>query len=257
MKKKILLTGAGSLGEAFIKYLNEDLIVIDNHEETVARLSSKYPKVKFILDDFVEWKFDQNPVEYVIHTAASKHQPLGELNPNSFIDNNIIKTRKFFAEAYKNNVDLLFISSDKAVEPCCLYGYTKAIGESLARHYNFSIARCGNFLNSSGSVIPVWEQAIKDGKQIPITSEKMSRYVIEVDQAAKEIWDEFSTVDEDGNLCGNKLIIPDCEEVTIMDLLSKVLEKHNKTFKNVKIKYIGIRPLEKLREKLRWDWEEK
>lgn len=248
--KEILITGAGSLGEAFIKLLHEryKLTVIENSEWTVARLSKEYPDVKFLLEDFSEWKFDQNPVEYVIATAAYKHLPLGEDNPNSFIDNNIIKLRKLFAEAYKCDVDLLFVSTDKAVEPCSLYGYTKAIGESLAKYYNFSITRCGNIMGSSGSVIPVWEDQISKNKPLTITNPEMTRYFISVDQAANEMWRGFCA--------GIKLIIPEMgEPVKLEDIANKVLFEHDEDWTTYPKEIIGLRPHEKMHERLRWENE--
>lgn len=253
MRESVLLTGAGSLGKAFIRLLHKDydLTVIENNEWQVATLQKEYPKVKFMLEDFSEWKFDQDPVDYVIHTAAFKHLPLGEENPNSFIDNNIIKLRKLFAEAYKNNVDLLFVSTDKAVEPCSLYGYTKAIGESLAKYYDFSITRCGNILNSSGSVIPVWENQIENKLPVSITDERMVRYFIEDNDAASQMWDMFHN--------GKKLIIPQCKEIRLLDLLSEVLKRHGYDRAEdytYGVQITGIRPKEKLRETLTWEWEE-
>jgi len=243
----ILITGAGgSLGQEFIKqlYKYHYLIAIDNNEWSIAEIRDKYPKVKFLLEDFVEWKFDQDPVDLIIHCAAYKHINLGEDNVNSFIDNNIIKTRKLFAEAYKNNADILFISTDKAVEPISLYGFTKAIGERLAKHYNGYVARLGNILLSSGSVIPIWENSIQNNKPIPITDLKMKRYVIEVSKAVEAIWQ--------GYLSGQKLIIPICRKIQLKDLLQEVLKKHHKSLEDVDIEIIGRRPGEKLEEKLRW-----
>lgn len=243
----ILITGiAGSLGKAFTVLLqDENLIGVDNNEWAVAEFQKEFPHVKVLLEDFSEWKFDQHPVDLVIHCAAYKHLPLGEENPNSFIDNNIIKTRKLFAEAYKNNADILFISTDKAVEPCNLYGYTKAIGEKLCSYYNGHIARCGNFLSSSGSVIPVWEKCILEGKPLPVTDLKMKRYVIDMDEAVLQIFNQY--------LIGEKLIIPKCEEITLKDLVEKVLKKHN--LKDYPLELIGARKGEKMKEKLRWEQE--
>lgn len=244
MKDSVLITGAGSLGREFIKLLHKDydLTVIDNCEWTIAELEREYPDVDFILDDYVN---NDCYYDYVIHTAAYKHLPLGEKHPTAFIDNNIVKFQKFLENGPGR--DILFISTDKAVEPCSTYGYTKAIGEALAKRYDCAIARCGNILNSSGSVIPVWEAAIAEGKPIPITSEKMVRYFIEAEEAAKQMWRGF--------LEGKKLIIPDCERVTIADLLLKTLEKHGLTYADVEINYIGVRPNEKLEEKLTWEGE--
>lgn len=248
---RILITGgAGSLGKSFVKLLEKhDLIVIDNSEWAIAELKSNFPNVKCVLGDFEQWKYDQDPVDYLIHLAAYKHLPLGEENPKSFIDNNINKTLTLFEEAYKYNVETLFMSTDKAVEPCSLYGYTKAIGESIARHFNFSIARCGNLLNSSGSVIPVWEQQIKDKKPLTITDPEMTRYVIEADEAARQIWDWF--------YLGDKLIIPQMDRpVRLIDLAETVYKKHKVKPKDQKIQIIGKRPKEKKHERLRWPDEE-
>lgn len=245
----ILITGiAGSLGRAFLRYLSEDnqIIGYDNNEWGIAELRKEYPKVELHLEDFSEWKFDQDPCDVVIHCAAYKHLPLGEENPNAFIDNNILKTRKLFAEAYKNSADIIFISSDKAVQPCNLYGYTKAIGEYLTKEYGGSIARCGNFLNSSGSVIPVWEKALAENKPLPVTDLDMKRFVIDIDDAAQQIWQGYAA--------GQKLIIPECPEVTLVGLVRTLLELHDMP-KNYPLEIIGIREGEKMAEKLRWEWE--
>lgn len=245
----ILITGAaGSLGREFVKYLIDDnyIIALDNAEWGIAELEKEYSgnkNIEFMLEDFAEWKYNQKPVDLVIHCAAYKHLPLGEKNVNSFIDNNIVKVRRLFSECYKNNADFIFISSDKAVEPCNLYGYTKAIGEHLANEYDGVIARCGNFLNSSGSVIPVWEKCIEEGKPLPITDLNMKRYVIEVSDAVRQI--------VAGYLEGNHLIIPECDEVSLAELAAAVLQKHGKVYGHYPIEIIGIRKGEKLREKLR------
>ncbi len=244
----ILITGAGGmLGRAFVKHLQKEneIIAIDNNEWAVAELEQEFPKITIHLKDFQKWRFDQDPCDLVIHCAAYKHVNLGENNVHTFIDNNVRKTAELFAEAYKNNADILFISSDKAVEPISAYGYTKALGELLAKEYNGHIARLGNILSSYGSVIPAWEKSIKENKPIKITDPNMTRYVIDVDKSVKEIWQGYEQKD--------KLIIPDCREVNIMDLLKEVFKKHN--IKDHRIEYVGIRAGEKMSEKLRWDYE--
>ncbi|GEM_PF-1870528 len=247
----ILITGiAGSLGRAFTKLLvgEHEIIGYDNNEWAVAEFKEDFPTVKVHLSDFSEWRYNRYPCHVVVHCAAFKHLPLGEENIDSFIDNNIIKTRQLFSEAYENQVEIIFISSDKAVEPINLYGMTKAIGEYLARGYDGYIARCGNFLNSSGSVIPIWEKAIREGRPIKITDRKMIRFVIDTDDAAKQIWD--------GYWRGERLIIPNCTEVSLVQLLERTLNKHGlDIFGRIKTEEIGIRKGEKIREKLKWDWE--
>lgn len=251
----ILITGcAGTLGRAFARYLKKDhhIIGVDNSEWAVAEFEEEFKddipkKIEIHLNDFNNWRYHQEPVDLIIHCAAYKHVNLGEKNVHTFIENNVTKTGKLFAEAYKHGADILFISTDKAVEPISTYGFTKALGERLAKHYNGYIARCGNLLSSSGSVIPVWEKAIHDGKPIPITNVKMKRYVISAEDAAKDIWK--------GYMAEEKLIIPKCREVVITTLLHDVLEKHKKNPNGYPVEIIGMRPGEKLEEKMRWDYE--
>ena len=249
--RRIIITGgAGSLGKAFVKLLmnSNEVIVIDNNEWALAELD--LPVEKYLMD-FSDWKFDEIPCDVILHLAAYKHINLGEDNVNTFVENNINKTQKLFEEAYKFDVDVLFMSTDKAVEPISVYGYTKAIGESLAKEYDFAIARCGNILSSSGSVIPTWEKAIEDKQPIPITDERMTRYFIEDFDAANQIWDMFKA--------GKKLIIPKCEKIRLLDLLKMVLNRHGyETPADYEpgIHVTGIRGKEKLEERLVWEGED-
>lgn len=260
LKNTILITGgAGSLGRAFCRLLhsNYNVIVIDNSEWAVAELQKEMPDIEVYLMDFEDWRFDELPCDYILHLAAYKHINLGELSAKQFIKNNIDKTIKLFDEAFRYNVDLLFMSTDKAVEPISVYGYTKALGEELAKSYGFAVARCGNILSSNGSVIPTWEECIKNQKPIPITDERMTRWVIEDYDAVNQIWDMFKK--------GEKLIIPKCTEMRLLDLLREVLKRHGYdavsdliTGSNAYpsgVEITGIREKEKLSEKLRWDWE--
>ena len=245
-KKVVLVTGAGgSLGREFVKYLHEgyQVIGIENNEWACASLQAEFPDVKVVMKDFEMWRFDQEPCDVLIHCAAYKHVNLCEDNPHDCIENNVLKTGKLFAEAFKRNVDILFISSDKAVEPCNTYGYSKALGEKLCKHYYGTIARSGNFLGSSGSVIPIWEKCIEDKKPLPITDPKMTRFVIELPDAVKQIWS--------GYLLGEKLIIPKMEELTLQELKLRVLHKHSLP-DDYPIRIIGARPGEKTKEVIKW-----
>ena len=249
-KETILITGgAGSLGKAFCRllYKNYRVIVIDNSEWSIAELTKEIPEVETYLMDFVNWKFAEIPCDYLLHLAAYKNIQLGEDNVLAFVDNNVTKSLRLLQEAFKNNVQLMFMSTDKAVEPTSVYGFGKAIVERASESYNFAIARCGNILSSSGSVIPTWEKAIESKLPIPITDERMIRFFIEDRDAATQIWDKFHA--------GDKLIIPQCEEIRILDLLTKVLFKHG--YKKASdyepgIYFTGMRPGEKIREKLEW-----
>jgi FlaA1/EpsC-like NDP-sugar epimerase len=253
IKKHILITGGGSVGKAFVRLLHDKhhLTVIDSNEWVLAEIKDDFPKVKIKLMDYADWVYQEDPCEVIIHTAAYKHVNFGEVDTHAFIENNITKLEKLIKEANKYNVDIVFTSTDKAVEPISVYGATKMIGEALIRNYeNGYVVRMGNILSSTGSVIPVWENCIKEAKPIPITDERMTRYVIEDYAAVDQIWDQYNA--------GNKLIIPLCEEVRIMDMLADVLFRHG--FDSPAdyapgVHTIGLRPGEKLSEKLRWDNE--
>lgn len=245
----IITGGGGTLGQAFARLLYKDhkVTIIDNNEWSLAQCDLSVEK---LLMDFKDWRFCDHPCDLVIHCAAYKHVNLGEENVEAFIENNISKTTRLFKEAYKYNADILFISTDKAVEPCSLYGYTKAIGEDVCMALGGHVVRLGNILSSSGSVIPLWEEKIKNKAPIPITDERMVRYWIEDYDAVNQIWDMYKS--------GKKLIIPQCKEIRLLDLLTKVLNRHG--YEKVQdyesgVEIIGLRPGEKLKEKLRWDEE--
>lgn len=253
-RQTILITGAaGTLGKAFTRILQADhnVIGIDSNEWAVAEFQHEFPSVPIMLKDFDKWRFNQCPADTIIHCAAYKHVDLGEKNPHTFIENNVEKTGRLFAEAFKYDVNILFVSTDKSVEPISTYGFTKALGEKLAWHYEGSVARLGNILNSSGSVIPAWEAAIANKEPIKITDERMVRYCIEDVDAVTQIWQGF--------LKDKRLIIPEMgESVRLLDLLSDVLNRHG--YKQVAdytpgVEVIGIRSGEKLEEKLKWDHE--
>ena len=243
----VVTGGGGSLGQAFARRLYKDhkVTLIDNNEWSLAKCDLPVEK---LLMDFSDFRFYQHgPCDLIIHCAAYKHVNLGEENVETFINNNINKTIQLFREAYKYNADVLFISTDKAVEPISLYGATKYVCEFLCRHFNFSIARLGNILSSSGSVVPLWEKQIDEGLPITVTDERMVRYWIEDYEAVDQIWDMFKA--------GKKLIIPECKKVRLLDLLTEVLKRHNLTTNDVIVETIGLRPGEKLEEKLLWDAE--
>ena len=246
-KKTVFIMGiAGSLGRAWTRRLRKDYHVMgcDNSEWAVAEFEGMFPDVPIKLMDYSEWRFNQDPCDYLIVLSAYKHLPLGEKNVWAFIENNLVKLKKVFDEAYKYNVDTLFQSTDKACEPISTYGFTKALGEDLAEAYDFSVSRLGNILSSTGSVIPLWEKQIKEGLPITITDERMVRYVIEDFEAVDQIWDMFGA--------GKKLIIPQCREVRLMDLLTEVLKKKDLTIDDITVEVIGLRKGEKLREVLEW-----
>jgi FlaA1/EpsC-like NDP-sugar epimerase len=262
---RVLITGfAGSVGNVFTDHLCTkwpDIWVygLDNNEWAVAA-SPDHVCLNKILADFdqAEKLPEFGRIDILIHCAAYKHVNLGETNPSEFVRNNIERTSKLFQAAYSQGIKILFISTDKAVEPISTYGMTKALGEHLAWHFGGIVARCGNFLHSTGSVIPIWERQIAESRPITLTNPAMTRYVSELDKAIAEIWQAFYARQGRSFVPGQRLIIPSVREVGLLELLDEVLQRHGIAgHNNYKpgLKIIGMRPGEKIHEKLYWDSE--
>jgi len=241
----LITGGAGTLGSEFAKQLlekGEEVLVVDNCEWAIAQLFD-HPKLIKRLSDFstISGKYSK-----IIHCAAYKHVDLIENNQDEALLNNVVKTKKLYDNCVTNK--LLFISTDKAVEPESYYGQTKQRGEELTRDYDGVIARLGNIMASSGSVIPKWEKCIEEGNPLPITDPKMTRYMIPVDRAVRFILNLLHKTKP------GQIIIPEMgEPIGLIDLAQRVCDK-----KGVELNYevIGLRPGEKIHEKLKWDNEQ-
>jgi FlaA1/EpsC-like NDP-sugar epimerase len=253
MQQTVLITGgAGSLGRAFVSLLSPEynVIVVDNNEWAVAELKAEMPQVATYLGDF-----DTYPLtgfeDIIIHAAAFKHVEIGEAQPSSFVYNNLTKTMRLYEKVQHGITRVLYISTDKAVEPVSVYGATKFIAERLTLEIGGQVARLGNILLSSGSVIPRWEKAITENRPIPITDAAMTRYMITAEDAVREVWEQF--------LEGRMLCVPEMgEPKRILDIMTEVLGKHG--YKKGSdytpgVELIGMRRGEKLHEKLIWDHE--
>jgi FlaA1/EpsC-like NDP-sugar epimerase len=245
---RTLITGfAGTIGGEFTRQLlakGWQVTGVDSNEWAVAQFED-YPNLDKKLDDFKNVGGDY---DLIIHCAAYKHVDLIESNQDSAYSNNVVKTANFY-----NNIQgkVLFISTDKAVEPASFYGETKKIGEELTAERGGVIARLGNVMSSNGSVIPKWEKCIEEGKPLPITDPNMTRYMIPVEKAVASILELLSHAQP------GQVIIPEMgEPVRLKDLVYKVLIKHDFTQPhNYPTEIIGLRPGEKMHEKLKWDDE--
>lgn len=250
---RILITGgAGSLGRAFVRLLepDHDVVVVDSSEWALAEIRSMYTDVECSLADFADYPITGFE-DVIIHCAAHKHVNLGEENASAFVENNLTKTIRLYDKMQGSIGRVLYISTDKSVEPISVYGATKMIAEHLTWEIGGQVARLGNILSSTGSVIPLWEKAISEKRPIPITDPEMVRYVLDAQSMAILTWEGF--------LQGKKLIIPDMgEPVRILDMMATVLKKHG--YKRPGdytpgVTIIGMRPGEKKSEKLIWDHE--
>lgn len=247
----ILITGVtGTVGEAFVRLLGADNIIygIDHNEERLAALRLEHPNARLFLGEFDEFNFSIANIDLVIHLAAFKHIDLCETNVNACVVNNVIRTHNLFKVAKSTGADILFMSTDKAVEPNSMYGFSKALGEGMAREYGGAFARSGNVVASNGSVFTIWDNAIRNQQPLKITHKDMKRMFISPDALVEQTWQLYRE--------GQKEIIPKMDEDTkLVDLAARKLAEHGYTLDNYPggVEFIGLRPGEKLEERLTWE----
>jgi FlaA1/EpsC-like NDP-sugar epimerase len=199
-------------------------------------------------------------VDTIYHAAAYKHVPMVEFNNSEGARNNIFGTLNCAQAAIDADVDtFVLISTDKAVRPTNTMGATKRIAElvlqALAAKQSdtkFSMVRFGNVLGSSGSVIPLFKQQIKDGGPLTVTDQNIIRYFMTIEEAV-------GLVIQAGAMgSGGDLFVLDMgEPVRIQDLAKKMIRLSGLEIKDksnpdgdIEIKYTGLRSGEKLYEEL-------
>ena len=193
-------------------------------------------------------------VDIVVHAAALKQVPTCEYNPFEAIATNIIGSQNVIDVAIDNNVEkVMGISTDKAVNPINLYGATKMCMEKIIidsnsyvgskRKTRLGCVRYGNVVGSRGSVIPLFKKQNSSG-EVTITDERMTRFWISLERGVKFV---IKCIDI---MKGGEIFIPKIPSMKIIDL-KKVIAP------DCKIKYIGIRPGEKINEILLTEEEAK
>ena len=252
--KSILITGGtGSFGHAFVEYalehLNpERLIVFSRDEVKQLEMKRRFPDERmrwFIGDvrDRERLEFAFRRVDIVIHAAALKQVPLGQLTPSEFTKTNVIGTQNVIDAAdYRGVGRVVFLSTDKAVAAINHYGKSKALAESSFimankdRETKYSAVRYGNIAGSRGSVIPFFLEKCKTGV-IPITDEKMTRFMMKIEDSVKLVLNALKMME------GGEIYVPKIPSVMITDL-ARIIGV------NCEFETIGIRPGEKLHEVL-------
>jgi UDP-N-acetylglucosamine 4,6-dehydratase (inverting) len=258
--KNILITGGtGSFGKKFIefvlkKYKPKKLIIYSRDENKQFQLQKKWEKKKYNclryligdVRDLDRLIFAMRDVDIVIHAAALKHVDIAEYNPFEFIKTNILGAQNIISACLQSNVKkIIALSTDKASSPINLYGATKLTSDKLfiaANNYKgnqnmkFSVVRYGNVMGSRGSLIPFFLKRKNDG-QLPITDKNMTRFNISLEDAVHFVL--FSL----NRMWGGEVFVPKIPSFRLIDVAKAISPK-------AKIKFIGIRPGEKIHEEM-------
>ena len=271
--KCIMITGsAGSIGSEIVRqvavYEPSELVLIDQAEtpqhDVRLMMASKWPGIKahtivasICERDYMDTLFRLYKPEYVFHAAAYKHVPMMEDNPSESVRNNVIGTRIIADLAVKYSVKrFVMISTDKAVNPTNIMGCSKRICEIYVQSLDkaikdgsvkgvtqFVTTRFGNVLGSNGSVIPLFKEQIKNGGPITVTDPNIIRYFMLIPEACKLVL-EAGTQGKGGEI----FVFDMGKPVKIADLAKRMILLSGA--KNVKIKFTGLRPGEKLYEEV-------
>ena len=279
-KVVVVTGGAGSIGGELCRQLVNmpirKLILVDFAETPMhnmqLELRSQAPRVekKFVIADVrnkdrIDALFDKYRPNVVFHAAAYKHVPLMESNPVEAVQANVFGTKNVVDASIRYNIEkFVMISTDKAVNPTNVMGASKRIAEIYVQTVGKEIAsgrmpgktkfvttRFGNVLGSNGSVIPLFKEQIAKGGPVTVTDPRIIRYFMTISEACSLVL-EAATMGE-----GNDIFVFDMgEPVKIDDLAKKMISLAGLQLgKDIEIKYVGLRPGEKLYEELLKDEE--
>lgn len=253
--KHVLITGGtGSFGHTIVRELLKldasKVTVYSRDEEKQLDMEREHntSRLDFVIGDIRDRVRIEDAVanaDIVYHAAALKIIPTCEKHPIESINTNLVGTINVRAACQKQNVGrAVFVSTDKAVKPVNVYGMSKALAERAWLSCNspcktlFAIVRYGNVVGSRGSIVPYFKDLIKRGEPLPITSPRMTRFLITLEQAINMVF--FATK----NMRGGEIFIPRIPACKITDLAVAMGGRDYPT------KIVGIRPGEKIDEVL-------
>ncbi len=259
--KKVLVTGAGgSIGSEIsrqcLRYGVKGLTLLDHSEFNLYSITDELnsAKVTPVMHTVLDAKALEKTIstckpDIILHAAAYKHVPLVEANMEEGIQNNIVGTKNCIDLAIKYEVKkFILISTDKAVRPTNVMGATKRICELYAgnvksKKTEIATVRFGNVLGSSGSVIPKFRSQIEHGGPVTVTHPDITRYFMLISEACELVLQAGAIAK------GGEIFILDMgEPIKIANLAQKMIELSGK--KDIEVKFVGLRPGEKLYEEL-------
>ena len=268
--------GGGSIGSELVrqiaKYNPKQVIIVDIYENNAydiqQELLMEYGKslnlvtiIASVRDYFrMNQIFKKYHPEVIFHAASHKHVPLMENNPMEAIKNNVIGTFNVATLSMFNNVKkFVMISTDKAVNPTNVMGASKRCCEMIVRFMSlqkdsnteFIVTRVGNVLGSNGSVIPLFKRQIEQGKPVTVTHPDITRYFMTIPETVSLVL-EAASIAHGGEIFVFDMGMP----VKIVTLAENLIRMYGKVpYKDVPIKFTGLRPGEKIKEELLMDEE--
>lgn len=268
--KTVAITGGGgSIGSELCRQIAahspKRLIIIDIYENTTytiqQELRARFKDLE--LKVYIATVCDYNKInsifaaekpDIVLHAAAHKHVPLMETVPDECVKNNIFGTLNTALATKNNGVEkFILISTDKAVNPTNIMGATKRVCEmiiqyvdSISPNTTFAAVRFGNVLGSNGSVIPLFKKQIENRNDVTVTHPEMIRYFMTIPEASQLVLTASAMAK------GGEIFVLDMgKPVKIDDLARKMISLSGLVIgKDINIKYVGLRPGEKLYEEL-------
>ncbi len=269
----ILITGAaGSIGSEICIQLAgcfpKQIIGLDVAEtplfELANQMDQNHDKITFIpaLTNIRDEKrlskiINKYKPDIIYHCAAFKHVGMMEQFPHECVKNNIQGSINLIKIALEERIErLVFVSTDKAVNPINVMGISKRIIEKYILAQNskdtkFMIVRFGNVLESSGSAIPIFKKQIENGGPVLLTDKRMERFFMTITEAAQLVV-QASILGKGGEL----FVLDMGESYKMLDIIHKLFQIYDYDKDDIKIENIGIRPGEKLTEELFHDFEE-
>ena len=258
--QSILVTGGtGSFGHTFIpmtleKYNPRKMIIYSRDEMKQWEMAKKFEgdsRVRFFIGD-VRDKERLNraldDVDYVVHAAATKIVPTAEYNPFECVKTNINGAMNLIDACIDRGIKrVVALSTDKASSPINLYGATKLVSDKLfvagnsyagGHDTRFSVVRYGNVMGSRGSVIPFFMSIKEKGDgALPITDERMTRFMISLEQGVELVWHAFEDME------GGEIYVKKIPSMKVVDLARSVAPE-------AQLEFVGIRPGEKVHEQM-------
>lgn len=228
----ILITGSsGYIGRFILKHINRNkytkIICLINSEKRFKENEYLFKDCLIYKGDignkkFIQEIFNENKIDFVIHTAAMKYIDTCELFQQQCIDTNITGTLNICKYAKKNNVtNVLTISTDKANNPGCLYGISKLAAERITISHGYSVYQGVNFWNSDGSFTQKWKSTLNNNERITLYNDKHIRYFSDPHETAKEMLELVETNN-------NKINYPkECWKIKIVDVFNILKEKYS------------------------------